>query len=88
MGKYVYLSFIMWKPGGNPEIWAKMKKQLENDKVKLLSAGPVFGVLEDMVLIHKSDLELSDFIDFRGKALTVDGESWVDHARTITSTPN
>ena len=88
MAKYVYLSFIMWKPGGSQELFnKKIKPQLENDKVKLLSAGGVFGVLEDFVLIHKTDLELADFIEFRSKALTVDGESWVDHARTIISTP-
>ena len=65
-----------------------MRAKLENDKIKLLSAGAVFGVLEDMVLIHKTDLELADFINFRSDALTVDGESWVDHARTIISIPN
>jgi hypothetical protein len=87
MAKYVYLSFIMWKPGTSQELWEKMKPSLENDKIKLVSGGAVFGVLEDMLLIHKTDLELSDFINFRSEALTVDGESWVEHARTITSTP-
>jgi len=87
MAKYVYLSYIMWKSGATQEIWDKMRPKIENDKIKLVSAGAVFGVQEDFLLVHKTDLELADFINFRSEALTVDGENWVDHARTITSIP-
>jgi len=88
MAKYVYLSYIMWEPELTQEVFlTKIRPRLENEEVELISFGPVFGVLEDGLLIHRTDLELADFIDFRTKAVEVDGKGMIDHARTIVSTP-
>ena len=88
MGKHVYLSFIMWKDGMNMELYMnKIKPKLENDEIKLLHDGAAYGVLEDSVMIYKTDLDIGAFTSFRGEACTVDDKNWIDHARTITTTP-
>ena len=88
MAKYVYLTYFMGYPELTPEIyWAKIRPKLENEDVKLLADGTPFGVLEDGLLIHSTDLPLAEFADFRNKAFNVDGKNMIDHARTITMTP-
>ena len=88
MAKYVYISFIMWMKGMSMELFVdKIMPNLENDEVKLLHGGVPYGVLEDTVLIHETDLELDSFRIFRRDACTVDGKSWIDHARTVPTTP-
>ena len=88
MTKYVYMSFIMWKPDADPEVYRnKVRPKLENEEVELIHDGGVYGVLEDSVMIHRTDLDIDAFTDFRGEACTVDGKNWIDHARTIVTTP-
>jgi len=88
MAKHVYMSFIMWREGMNTELYVnKIKPKLENKEIELLHDGGVYGVLEDSVMIHRTDLDIGAFVSFRGEACTVDGKNWIDHARTITSTP-
>jgi len=87
MAKYVYLSFIMMKPVANIETYAnKIRPKLENKEVELVHDGTPYGVLEDWVLVHRTDLEIEDFSNFRAEAFTVDGTNWIDHARTIVTT--
>ena len=84
MAKYVYLSYMMPKPELTSELFlAKIRPRLENEDVKLLARGVPFGVLEDRLLIHSTDLALAEFIDFRNEVFTVDGKGMIDHARTI-----
>ncbi len=88
MAKYVYLSFIMIKPGGSIEQYVnKIRPKLENKDVEMMHEGAPYGVLEDWLLIHRTDLDVDAFTSFRGEAFTVDGKNWIDHARTIVSTP-
>lgn len=88
MAKFVYMSFIMWGEGMNREIYMdKIKPKLENKEIELLHDGPVYGVLEDSVMIHRTDLDIGAFVNYRGEACTIDGKNWIDHARTITTTP-
>jgi hypothetical protein len=89
MAKHVYLSFIIWKDGMNMELYMnKIKPKLVNDEIKLLHDGFVYGVLEDSIMIHETDLDIGAFArGFRREACTVDGKNWIDRARTITSTP-
>jgi hypothetical protein len=88
IAKYVYLSFIMWKDGINREIYNNnIKPKLANDEIKLLHNGIPFGVLEDTIMIHKTDLDIGAFRNFRKEACTVDGKYWIDKARTLISTP-
>ncbi len=89
MGKYVYLSFIQWNPGGTWDIYnKKIKPKLSSDKVELLHDGPAYGVIEDFVMIHRTDLDIDAYTNFRAEACTVDGVNSIAHARTITSTPS
>ena len=72
----------------NREIYMdKIKPKLENKEIELLHDGPVYGVLEDSVMIHRTDLDIGAFVNYRGEACTIDGKNWIDHARTITTTP-
>lgn len=88
MGKYVYISYIMWKEGANVEFYNKeIKPKLKNEKVELLHDGVAYGVLEDSVMIHRTDLDIEAFRKFRVQACTVNGKSWIERARTIISTP-
>ena len=83
MGKYVYISYISWREGINMdlELYAnKIVPNLENDKIKLVHDGPVYGVVEDSVMIHKTDLGIDEFTNFRSEACTVDGKK-LDRSR-------
>ena len=88
MAKFVYMSFIMWGEGMNRELYMdKIKPKLENEEIELLHDGAVYGVLEDSVMIHRTDLDIGAFTNYRAEACTIDGKNWIDHARTITTTP-
>ena len=88
MAKYVYISYLMWKEGINMDLYLnKIKPKLEKKGLEMLHDGAVYGVLEDTVMIHRTDLDIGAFTSLRGEACTVDGKNWVEHARTITSTP-
>ena len=87
MAKHVYLSFIMWKDGAGEVYRKKIKPKLANDEVKLLHEGLIFGVIEDSIMIHETDLDIGAFRNFRKEACTVDGKYWIDKARTLISTP-
>ncbi len=85
MAKYVYLSYVMPKPGLAEGVFQeKVRPRLENEEVEYLAFGSAIGVQEDYVHIHSTDLGLKEFIDFRRKAFTVDGKYMLDHARTVT----
>ena len=86
--KYVYMSFMNWLDGTTAELYNnKIKPNLVNDKIKLLHEGPVYGVIEDSIMIHKTDLDIAEYTTWRAEACTVDGKSWIKHARTLVSTP-
>ena len=88
MGKYVYLSFISWLPGGDQDKFNKqVVPKLHNDKVELLHHGFSYGTIEDYVMVHRTDLDIEAYTNFRGEACTIDGKNWIDHARTVTSVP-
>ena len=87
MGKYVYLSYISWSLDMNMEVYSKIKPKLEKEGIELLHDGAVYGVIEDSVMIHRTDLDIGAYTNFRGEACTVDGKNWIAHSRTITSTP-
>jgi hypothetical protein len=88
MAKYVYLSYINWREGMNAELYnSKIKPKLENKDMKLLHDGAAYGVVEDSVMIHKTDLDIGAFTSYRAEACTIDCKNWIGHARTITSTP-
>ena len=85
MAKYVYLSYVMPKPGLPGEVFLeKVRPRLENEEVEYLAHGSAIGVQEDYLHIHSTDLGLKEFIDFRRKAFTVDGKYMLDHTRTVT----
>ena len=88
MAKYVYLTYFNPVPELNLEMYkTKIRPKLENKDVKLIADGNPFGVLEDGLLIHSTDLALAEFIDFRREAFNVDGKGMIDHARTIVMMP-
>lgn len=87
MGKFVYLSFIQWHPGGNRELMEKIVSNMKHEKVELLHHGPSYGTIEDYVFIHSTDLDVNTFATHRGQACTVDDKNWIAHARTVTSVP-
>jgi len=85
--KYVYISFMNWQDDAEEELFVnKIAPNLMNDEIKLVHNGPVYGVVEDSVMIHKTDLGIDEYTNWRAEVCTVDGKNWIKHARTLTST--
>ncbi len=89
MGKYMYLSFVVWTDKARElgsdyfmNTWMPKHNEIcEKWGVKLLKWGVPFGTVETHVYVYDTDLELAKYQDFRGEVVGIH-EGLFDYTKT------